>query len=456
MSGNYNFANFFFFCSLIVFAFASTCTQSISLISLCHHINLGKSFFSSFLFTDEPKLNSGAWEDPLPISNANKTANGTAGHLHSIGSRRSEPFSALRVSNKLNTNPLSSVAAAAVAAASLQNGNYTLTTTTLQQNYKNRKRLEHTPSSRTVSSDEGWCSERGEHDLSSDGEDEDKKSINSLTSVNTRNSHLRSTLNKAKQHLSFDKWRGSSGGSSGGGGGGGVGGSQSNSCNASIMPSQQPETLSPGESSPGGRLSRWFSIRRGSAHQYDFGASKHSGRDSRSGSIESDNDKTKQSGTLNGTIINGYKLPLLPEVSARNKRYSPLLIATQQTKTRIFNILHFIVFNFNWNFFVFFFFDTLTFLQSDEIDGSLLGSINGRNSQSHIDAINRQLNLTLPATPPSGLTQQQLKRRHIFAAIVNSECSYVATLQRLVNVSSKRRKIKGDHRQFVYRQHTKQ
>lgn len=74
-------------------------------------------------------------------------------------------------------------------------------------------------------------------------------------------------------------------------------------------------------------------------------------------------------------------------------------------------------------------------LQSDEIDGTTLESINGRNSQSNIDAINRQLNLTLPATPPSGLSQQQLKRRHIFAAIVSSECSYVATLQRLVNVS---------------------
>lgn len=73
--------------------------------------------------------------------------------------------------------------------------------------------------------------------------------------------------------------------------------------------------------------------------------------------------------------------------------------------------------------------------QTDEIDGALFGTLNGRNSQSHIDAINRQLNLTLPATPPSGLSQQQLKRRHIFAAIVHSECSYVATLQRLVNVS---------------------
>lgn len=77
------------------------------------------------------------------------------------------------------------------------------------------------------------------------------------------------------------------------------------------------------------------------------------------------------------------------------------------------------------------------FLQTDEIDGTLLGTLNGeRNSQSNIDAINRQLNLSLPATPPSGLTQQQLKRRHIFAAIVSSECSYVATLQRLVNVSN--------------------
>lgn len=247
------------------------------------------------LFSDEPKLNSGAWEDPLPISNAAKSNNN---HLHSIGSRRSEPFSALRLSNKLSTNPLSSVAAAAAAAASLQNGNYTLNT--IHQNFKNRKRLEHTPSSRTVSSDEGWCSERGgsEHDFSSDGEDEDKKSINSLTSVNTRNSHLRSTLNKAKQHLSFDKWR--------------SGGASNNHSNTT-MPSQQPETLSPGESSPGGRLSRWFSIRRGSAHQYDFGASKNTGRDSRAGSIEPD-EKSKQSGTLNGTTINGYKMPLLPEV----------------------------------------------------------------------------------------------------------------------------------------------
>lgn len=46
--------------------------------------------------------------------------------------------------------------------------------------------------------------------------------------------------------------------------------------------------------------------------------------------------------------------------------------------------------------------------------------------------------LVVPMLPPApaGLSQQQLKRRHIVAAIVHSENSYVATLQRLVNVSS--------------------
>lgn len=255
-----------------------------------------------FLFADEPKLNSGSWEDPLPLSHATKS-NGS--HLHSIGSRRSEPFSALRLSNKLNTNPLSSVAAAAAAAAQLQNGNYTLNT--LQQNYKNRKRLEHTPSSRTISSEESWCSSErseraSEHDFSSDGEDDDKKSLSSLTSTSTRNSNLRSTLNKAKQHLSFDKWRG-----------GGASSNHHQNSNSTVMPSQQHDNLSPGET-PGGRLSRWFSIRRGSTHQYDFGG-KDSARDSRANSLELD-DKPKQTTptSLNGTTINGYKMPLLPEV----------------------------------------------------------------------------------------------------------------------------------------------
>lgn len=44
----------------------------------------------------------------------------------------------------------------------------------------------------------------------------------------------------------------------------------------------------------------------------------------------------------------------------------------------------------------------------------------------------RQLPPSLPPAPPN-LTPQQLKRRYIVAAIVHSENSYVATLQRLVN-----------------------
>jgi Rho guanine nucleotide exchange factor 10 len=47
----------------------------------------------------------------------------------------------------------------------------------------------------------------------------------------------------------------------------------------------------------------------------------------------------------------------------------------------------------------------------------------------------RQQPPSLPPPPP-GLTSEQIKRRHIVAAIVHSENSYVATLQRLVNVST--------------------
>lgn len=50
----------------------------------------------------------------------------------------------------------------------------------------------------------------------------------------------------------------------------------------------------------------------------------------------------------------------------------------------------------------------------------------------------RQAPPTLPS-PPSNLSPQQLKRRHIVAAIVHSENSYVSTLQRLVNVRIEKR-----------------
>lgn len=239
-------------------------------------------------FADEPKLNSGSWEDPLPLSHATK-------HSYSFtafAARRTEPFSSIR-RGKINTFQYSPFAAAAA------NG---LTVSAAH----NRRRLEQTVYARTISADESWCSERNnghEHDhLSSDGEDDDKKSISSITSTSTRNSHLRSTLHKARQHLSFDKWRNS------------LNSSNSNSSANTTMMTTHPHesSLSPGESTPGGRLSRWFSIRRGSAHQYDFGGSgggKENGRDSRASSIEAD-DRTKQI----PVTINGHKMPLLPEV----------------------------------------------------------------------------------------------------------------------------------------------
>lgn len=49
------------------------------------------------------------------------------------------------------------------------------------------------------------------------------------------------------------------------------------------------------------------------------------------------------------------------------------------------------------------------------------------------NAVTRKITPSLPPAP-AGLSQQELKRRHIVAAIIHSENSYVATLQRLVNV----------------------
>lgn len=112
-------------------------------------------------------------------------------------------------------------------------------------------------------------------DTSSCNDDEDNLSerSNSLTST-PRNSQLRLTFNKA-----FDKWRGhnqpannhslSSNNSS------------IVSCGTNTMPATSNQE-SPGESLS--RLSRWFSIRRGSTHQYDLNASNQS--NSRSGSVE--------------------------------------------------------------------------------------------------------------------------------------------------------------------------
>ncbi|KAG5682621.1 hypothetical protein PVAND_011963 [Polypedilum vanderplanki] len=148
------------------------------------------------------------------------------------------------------------------------------------------KKLEHTPSARsTVSSEDSWCpsEEHDADDISSYNDDDDNLSERSNSLISTRTSQLRLTFNKAKQHLSLDKWR-------------------NNSTN-SIMPSttnsnsHNSQADSPGE--PMSRLTRWWSMRRGS-HQYDL---SNPNSPNRSGSIDKDGDEKS----------NGKKMPLLQE-----------------------------------------------------------------------------------------------------------------------------------------------
>lgn len=253
----------------------------------------------------------------------------------------------------------------------------------------NIKKLDYTPSSRTVnSSEESWCSERSEHSSDEDvEEDDDERSEHSLNSLNTphrQKNQLRLTLNKAKQHLSFvDKWRQSAGASA-------TANSPETIKNTNTMPAvHHQDSPTPGES-PGGRLSRWFSIRYKSQN-YDVGARE--GRHSTSSSsidapdattaIENLSPKISSSVSCGGNVT----LKELPENDEDLVVPNPLDL--------------------------------------------LLSS--GRSNKKAL--ANSLLILpTLPPAPP-GITPEQLKRRHIVEAIVHSENSYVATLQRLVNVS---------------------
>lgn len=153
-----------------------------------------------------------------------------------------------------------------------------------QQPVKPHKKLEHTPSARsTISSEDSWCpsEDHDNDDISSYNDDDDNLSDRSTSLISAaRNSQLRLTFNKAKQHLSFDKWRNNS---------------------SSTMPSSSNQD-SPNE--PLTRLSRWFSIRRGS-HQYDLNSSTNNAN--RSGSIEKESDEKS---------ANGKKMPQLQEVQA--------------------------------------------------------------------------------------------------------------------------------------------
>lgn len=155
---------------------------------------------------------------------------------------------------------------------------------------KTHKKLETTPSRiSNVSSEDSWCPSEHDHDaddISSYNDDDDNLSDRSTSLISTRTNQLRLTFNKAKQHLSLDKWR--------------------NSSTTSIMPSSTNHHHNNNQESPGepmSRLTRWWSMRRGS-HQYDLNSSNGSNR---SGSIEKDIDEKSTS--------NGKKMPLLQEVN---------------------------------------------------------------------------------------------------------------------------------------------
>ncbi|XP_049311540.1 uncharacterized protein LOC105222216 [Bactrocera dorsalis] len=299
-------------------------------------------------------------------------------------------------------------------------------------NTTTKKRLEHNASTRSVQSEDSWCSEQSieqeqvnananansTHSVSDDEaatEDErerERSSVTSLSATNQRNSQLRSTLNKAKQHLSFDKWRTSSSNSGNAANNtstnssathsvsasNGVADSSGNStqtrrASACTMPtahqSARDDITTPGES-PGGRLSRWFSIRRGSSHQYDVG-----GRQSAASSIDMPDaaalSACGDSAHASPQKLSANKMPGVPEND-----------------------------------------DEEAALTSSRFDLDLMLPPGSRANGSAHNAHTRLITPMLPPAPP-GLSQQQLKRRHIVAAIVHSENSYVATLQRLVN-----------------------
>ncbi|XP_065077507.1 uncharacterized protein LOC135700793 isoform X2 [Ochlerotatus camptorhynchus] len=271
---------------------------------------------------------------------------------------------------------------------------------------------------------------------------------------------LQNTLNKAKAHLSFDKWKSHHGGggsssssnsvslplhqqvaAAGGGAGGNVhliadlvnnnSSSSSNHSNnrgsvhASAMSATAasatsspvpPAGMSPGSASlataataspsstnsspsissePFSRLSRWFSIRRGSMNQYDVKghnstattttthSSSAGGKENRRNSI----DHVDSTGSLFGAKFDGGKLAMNKVLEADEDPFQLALDSFAMTR--------------------------------------------GAGTEPKT-AERRHIPVALPPAP-SGLNQQELKRRHIVAAIIHSENSYVSSLQRLVN-----------------------
>lgn len=290
--------------------------------------------------------------------------------------------------------------------------------------------------------------------------------LSTLISTSHRNSQLRSTLSKARHHLSFDKWRSSSSTNhhqqpcsnqcatpncnpqnpqdcASANNNTNANCSANHSSNLSSSSSNTPPTPS---ESPGGRLSRWFSIRRGSSHHYDLNGSSSSGggvggrtggsageggRDVRDGgggsgassrlnSINNEHELAQQiqqqlHQSLSKVISQSNALQQLQQQSAsvtssshtgNGKEKMPLVVEGNEDES----------------------YHTFGRGMSYRTTTSTLKSGGAMHAS--------QLMNPMPSVPPAGLTQQQLKRRHIVAAIAHSEISYVATLGRLVNVSN--------------------
>lgn len=300
--------------------------------------------------------------------------------------------------------------------------------------------------------------------------------LSTLISTSQRNSQLRSTLSKARHHLSFEKWRSSSSHNHQGDQKFPANStSPTSAMNQSATPNSNPlDSTSANHSSssanhsnlsnssanttpptpnesPGGRLSRWFSIRRGSSHHYDLNSSGGSGGRGITGAGSGDGGSTGRDvrdGVGGGGSTSGSRL------NSINNEHE----LAQQIQQQLHQSLSKVISQSN----------ALQQLQQQsavvtccakQSTGSDNGSkmplvVEGNEREESYNTFGRgmsyrttstlksaasinpsQLLTPMPPVPPAGLSQQQLKRRHIVAAIAHSEISYVATLSRLVNVS---------------------
>ncbi|XP_030243519.1 rho guanine nucleotide exchange factor 10-like protein [Drosophila navojoa] len=169
--------------------------------------------------------------------------------------------------------------------------------------------------------------------------------------------------------------------------------------------SQREDNTAPGES-PGGRLSRWFSIRRGSSHQYDVG-----GRDGRQ--------LTGSSFDMPDASASAAAAPKPTAANATLDAASPQKLANLGASKMMPGVPEYED-------------DENSAPENNRFDMDLMIPPGSRANGTARTTHSRLIVPMLPPAPP-GLSQQQLKRRHIVAAIVHSENSYVATLQRLVN-----------------------